>query len=120
MAEPENMAINRMIARRAAAPTGGPGAKPMEAAPGRGAPGMEGKGADDPLQTAVNLMDAVVFRLGQVNPEAAEKLTAAIDGIKAVAGELRQGGKAEAPPPGGMGGKSPAPAPVPGGDRLPQ
>ena len=117
MAEPGNEAVNRRIAARAQAPGGAPAAPAGPAGPGAKAP--EGA-TQNPLETAIKLMDAVVFRLGQANPEAADKLTAAIDNLKTVASEIQQGAGAGTPPPGGAAPKLPAPAPAPGGERLPQ
>ena len=113
MAEPRSIAVNRMIADRAGAAGGPPGGAPAPgAAPGAPAPTAPKGGAEDPLSTAVKLLDAVVFRLSEKNPEAAGKLSTAIDGIKNAVQEIQAAGTKQKPGGGEAAPTPPGAAPV--------
>ena len=115
MMDPKTEAINRNLQGTA---QGGkppiPGQNPQGGVPG-GQPGQGG--GQSPVDIAFKILDLIVQRLGQMNPEAAQKVGAALDQLKSVIEEVKKelaagGGK---PPMAGQpaGGTPPAAVPSP-------
>jgi len=114
---PQTEAINRTLNAQGGAPVGKPPipgqepqGRPMGANPGQ--PG----GQQSPIETALKILELVAQRLGQMNPQAAQKLTAAIESLKSVIEEVKKelsanGGK---PPVAGQPAGATPPAAVPG------
>lgn len=75
---------------------GGPPPAPS-GVPAQGAPsGPQG----NPSETAINILELIVKRLGQVNPELGQKLGAALDQFKAVLEEVKKEIQAQIPASG--------------------
>jgi len=95
--------------------------------PQAGAPGGQTMqpGGQPPAQTAIKILELIVQRLGQVNPEAAQKVGAALDQLKTVIEEVKKEATApgKSPVAGQPAGATPpaaVPSPnQPGGRQMP-